>query len=78
MKTTQKAIRSYLTLTGSVDCTRWSIPDFNSHNASEGGFDQVAYSIGTYGRNGLVMQGRKTGKFYVVQSRSSALFCFSW
>ena len=78
MKTTQKNIRSYLNLPGSVDATRWSDQDYRDHYFKEGAFDEIAYSIGVYGRNGLVMKGRTTGTFYVVRSRSSALFCFPW
>ena len=78
MKTTQKDIRSYLNLPGAVDCTRWSDEDYRKHYFLEGAFDEIAYSVGIYGRNGLVMHGRTTGTFYVVGSRSIALFCFNW
>jgi hypothetical protein len=71
-------IRKYLTLKCSVDCTMWSDADYRNHYFKEGAFDEIAYSVGTYGRNGLVMKGRTTGTFYVVPSRSSALFCFNW
>lgn len=80
MKTTQKMIRSYLADKNitAVDCTSWNVSDYVSHSESEGGFDEVARSHGTYGTNGLVMKGRQTGIYYVVPSRSSALFLFPW
>ena len=78
MKTTQRTIRSYLNINGAVNCTRWSDTEYRKHYFQEGAFDEIAYSVGTYGRNGLVMKGRTTGTYYVVPSRSSALFCFSW
>ena len=78
IKTTQKAIRSYLNISGAVNCTRWSDSDYRKHYFQEGAFDEIAYSAGAYGRHGLVMRGRTTGTYYVVPSRSSALFCFSW
>jgi hypothetical protein len=71
-------IRKFLTLKCSVDCTTWTDADYRKHYFQEGAFDEIAYSVGTYGRNGLVMKGRTTGTFYVVPSRSSALFCFNW
>ena len=80
MKTTQKMIRSYLAdrYITAVDCTRWTVEEFNSHLKTEGGFDEIARSHGIYGTNGLVMKGRQTGTYYVVPSRSSALFLFPW
>ena len=78
MKTTQKEIRSYMNLPGAIDCTRMSDAQYREYYFKEGAFDEIAYSLGTYGRNGLVMRGRTTGTFYVVPSRSSALFCFPW
>lgn len=80
MKTTQKNVRSYLNdkYISAVDCTMWTDEEYKLHNDAEHGFDEICYSVGVYGRNGLVMQGRRTGTFYVVPSRSSALFCFNW
>lgn len=78
MKITQKMIRNYLYESNSVDCTNWGTPDFNRVNEAEGGFDEIGRSHGVNGMNGLVMRGRKTGTYYVVPSRSSALFLFPW
>lgn len=78
MKTTQKNVREYLAYNPSVDCTNWSVDDYNRFHDEEGRFFPIAYSVGVYGCNGKVFQGKKTGTYYVVPSRSSALFLFSW
>ena len=78
MKTTQKMIHNYLNEIDTIDCTNWTNEDYDKTIAKEGWFDEVARSYGTYGCNGLVMMGRKTGFYYVVPSRCSALFCFNW
>ena len=77
-KVTQKTIRKYLNEVGAMDCTWWDTDKYNGFREMEGGFDEIARSHGTYGCNGLVMQGRKTKIYYVVPSRSSALFLFPW
>ena len=78
MKTTQKMIRNYLKEIDTIDCTNWTVEDYNAAMKKEGWMVEVARSHGTYGCNGLVMMGRRTGFYYVVPSRSSALFLFSW
>ena len=78
MKITQKMIRRYLYETNTVDCTNWSLDDYNAARKAEGGFYEIARSHGVYGCNGLVMAGNKTNTYYVVPSRSSALFLFPW
>lgn len=78
MKITQKMIRNYLYEADSVDCTNWGTEEYDLHRKAEGGFDKVVSSSGTYGCNGLVMRGRRTGIYYVTPSRCSALFLFSW
>lgn len=70
MKTTQKDIRNY----NAIDITRYSFDAINKLIASEEYLIDVAYSVGTYGLNGLVKQGHKTGTLYKVTSRSGALF----
>lgn len=77
-KITQKMIRRYLNEIDTVDCTNWSTEDYDNASRKEGYLEVFARSYGTYGCNGLVAMGRKTGTYYVVPSRSSALFCFSW
>ena len=77
-KITQKMIRRYLYEQNTVDCTNWSYEDYNAAIEAEGGLDIFARSYGINGCNGLVAAGRKTNTYYVVPSRSSALFLFSW
>lgn len=78
MKTTQKMIRNYLYESNSVDCTNWGDKEFIQARDMEGGFYEICRSHGVNGMNGLVMAGRKTGTYYVVPSRSSAIFLFPW
>jgi len=77
-KVTQKTITKYLNEVGAMNCTWWDNEKHDQFSKMEGGFDEIARSYGTYGCNGLVVQGRKTKIYYVVPSRCSALFCFNW
>jgi hypothetical protein len=78
MKITQKMIRRYLNEMDTVDATTWGTKEYNEASKKEGWLEVFARSYGTYGCNGLVAMGRKTGTYYVVTKRSSAVFLFSW
>ena len=39
-------------------------------------YRKVGYSQGVYGTNGLLMVGLKTGKMYVVATRSTSIYVF--
>lgn len=41
---------------------------------NEKGFNEIAYSSGIYGCNGVLLQGRTTLKLYVITSRTSAIY----
>lgn len=40
------------------------------------GYDQVGYSSGIYGINGMLLKGRTTNKLYAITSRCSAIYVF--
>ena len=42
----------------------------------EGYYTQVGYSSGTYGCNGMLLKGNKTGKLYAITTRTTAVFVF--
>ena len=42
----------------------------------EGYYTQVGYSSGTYGCNGMLLKGNKTGKLYAITARTTAVFVF--
>lgn len=76
-KTTQKNIRSYLLINGSVNCTFHSTSDYQKVIEKELFLEKVAYSSGTYGCNGILLKGYNSGKYYVVPCRCSALFIYN-
>lgn len=50
----------------------------NSHNRKDlpETYEQIGYSAGTYGCNGLLLKGLETGTLYVIASRTTALYIF--
>lgn len=40
----------------------------------EGWLNEIAYSLGMYGTTGLLLQGHNNGKFYIIKSRTSAIY----
>lgn len=76
MKTTQKAIKQFLINPDAIDATRYTCEQYDEARKAEGGFEDICYSVGIYGRNGSVVKGRNSGRFYVVTCRSSAIFLF--
>ena len=78
MRVTQKQIRNYLNECVSprtVDCTHKGTDDYRKI-IEEGWLDEIAYSCGVYGCNGVLFIGHNTGKYYVIVGRSTALFIF--
>lgn len=39
-------------------------------------YEQIGYSVGTYGLTGALFQGMETGTIYAITKRSKALFIF--
>ena len=81
LKVTQKTIRNYLNECvfdpdGTIDCTHMGTDDYRRIMKEEGWLDEIAYSVGVYGCNGVLFIGHNTGKYYVIVGRSTALFIF--
>lgn len=75
MKMTKKQVKEWLKFEGVTDITSWSCDQINELRKKEDWFNEVGYSYGVYGVSGCVLQGHKTLNFYVITTRSSALFC---
>lgn len=73
MKVTQKFIRAYVNDGIAEDLTHKSFEEINAIRNEENGFDTIHYSTGIYGANGVVLKGNKSGAFYAVTSRCTAL-----
>ena len=70
MKTTQKDIKNF----NAIDITYYKQNELDNLKACEKWFSEVAYSIGAYGCNGLVLQGASSGTLYKITQRTNALF----
>ena len=68
---TQRQLKNLVDNGAAIDVT-------NARDASAipENYNFIGYSVGTYGRNGMLMVGRKTGKLYAVTGRTSAVFVF--
>ena len=42
----------------------------------EGWLQQIGYSAGVYGSNGMLLQGRNSGTLYAITARTTAVFIF--
>lgn len=74
MKTILKDIKEQARYNFVTDVTDWKTEDLYKLHHDEQGFNSVAYSTGTYGLNGLIVQGYKSGKLYAVTQRTNAIF----
>lgn len=73
-KTTQKEIKRLVRAGAAVDITAASSETLEKIRSKENGLESVAVSVGTYGRNGQLLRGRKTGKLYAITARTTNLF----
>lgn len=72
IKYTQKQLREMVKNGIAVDVS-------NATSRSEAvpeDYKKIGYSLGVYGKNGLLLQGCESGKLYAVTARSSAVFMF--
>lgn len=76
MKTTNKDIRNMTKYGKAVDVTYYGVDEYRELKEKEGYFEEIAYSIGSYGCTGRVLQGKNTGTLYAVTSRTSAIYIF--
>lgn len=73
---TQKELKNLVTLGAAEDITRGDNKTRKAIEASEGYYTQIGYSAGIYGCNGMLLQGHKTGKLYVITARTTAIYVF--
>ena len=76
MEVKQKELRNMVHLSYCEDITHGTKEDYQKIMKEEGWLDTIAYSTGIYGRTGTLYRGHKTGKLYVITSRTSAIFLF--
>ena len=72
----QKELKEYAALGFAQNVTYYDNDKYRDLIKEEGALDQIGYSTGIYGKNGALYQGKNTGNYYVITSRSSALFIF--
>lgn len=76
MEVKQKELRNMVGKPFVEDITHGTEEDYQRIIKEEIWLDEVAYSAGVYGRNGVLYRGHNTGKMYVITSRTTALFIF--
>ena len=57
-----------------TDITYKSFGEMQELIKKEKSFYSIAQAFGTYGINAEIVKGYKTGTFYVIKSRTSAIF----
>ena len=80
-KYTQKELKNLVALGLAEDITRGDNETRKSETRKsiesvEGYYTQIGYSAGVYGCNGMLLQGRKTGKLYAITARTTAICVF--
>lgn len=66
-----------LELASQFDATDITYLDFDKINElrnKENGLETIQITYGTYGMNSGLFKGVKSGKYYVIKSRTTALF----
>ena len=76
MQVKQKELRNMVGCPYVEDITHAKEEDYHRIIGKERWLETIAYSCGTYGRNGVLYRGHETGKMYVITSRTTALFMF--
>lgn len=76
VKMTQSQIKQLVKQGLAIDMTHGN--DYQLHDTidKEYWFDKIAYSVGKYGLNGLLLQGRETKTLYAITKRTSTIFIF--
>lgn len=67
-RTTQKFIKNHVRRGWAIDVT-------NDSNAIKEPFEKIAFSVGLYGCNGLLLRGH-SGQLYAVTARTTAIFLY--
>ena len=74
MKTSKKNIIELGNNLKAIDITYKSFEEMQELIEKEKSFYSIAQAFGTYGINAEIVQGYKTKTFYVIKSRTSAIF----
>lgn len=69
--TTQKQIKQI----NAEDITYLSADKIHEIRQNEGYFNEVAWSKGLYGCNGLLLQGNNSKLLYKITARTQAIYC---
>ena len=72
----QKELKNMVALGMAEDVTRANDEDYEKIIKREDYLSQVGYSSGVYGCNGMLLRGYKTGGYYAVTLRTSAIYLF--
>ena len=75
IKTTKQELKRFATDFHAIDITYLKDNEIRKIKQNEEYFNEIAYSLGIYGTTGLILQGRKTGKYYAILNRTSAIYC---
>ena len=73
---TQKELRELVNTGIAVDISKGTLETRQQLLEKEEYLEQIGYSAGMYGCNGKLLQGDKTGQWYVVVGRSQAIYIF--
>lgn len=71
---TKKQIRLFVEAGVAMDLTYAEQGISKEITDKEGSYTYIAFSHGTYGCNGMMIRGKKTGMLYAVTGRTPALF----
>lgn len=74
MKTSKKNLIELSDNLNAVDITYKSFEEMQELIKKEQAFNSIAQAFGIYGINAEIVQGYKTKTFYVIKSRTSAIF----
>lgn len=58
-----------------IDITYWTDKQIKELKEKELYFNEIAWSRGTYGVNGQIVQGHNTKQLYKITSRTQAIYC---
>ena len=76
VKFTQRQLKDLVFYGNAWDISDAQDSDYWAIKNNEGNIKKIGYSCGTYGCNGLLLQGCKTGKLYAITKRTTAIFLF--
>lgn len=74
MKTSKKNLIELGDKLNAIDITYKSFEEMQELIKKEQAFNNIAQAFGIYGINAEIVKGYKTGTFYIIKSRTSAIF----